>query len=80
MVVTSVPIGAQALIQIGTRPYSFTQPFSGSEWDPEQPMLLNPGQDVYFLWNVAASGVPPIVTMYFRYDPALPGNSPIGAQ
>jgi len=80
MVVTNAPFGGAATVQIGTRPYSFTQPFGGSEWDPQQPMLLNPGQDVYFLWNVAVAGFtgpPPLVTMYFRYDPALPGNSPL---
>lgn len=76
MVVTNVPGGAAAEILIGTRPYSFTFPFSGTEWDPQQPMLLNPGQDVYFLWSALASVKPaPIVTMYLRYDPTLPGNS-----
>jgi len=78
MVVSQVPAGAAAVIRIGTRPYSFTQPFGGSEWDPQQPMLLQPGQDVYFLWDVAVTVLPaPLVTMYFRYDPALPGNAPM---
>lgn len=75
MVVTSVPAGAQATIWIGSKQWGFTFPFSGSEWDPSQPMLLQDGQEVFFFWSVAAATVPaPVVTMWLRYDPALPGN------
>jgi hypothetical protein len=42
-----------------------------AEWDPAQPMLLTPGDEVYFAWNKAASGAPPVVTMWLRYDPAI---------
>jgi hypothetical protein len=76
-VVTTVPAGAQAQIMIGSKLYGFTFPFGGSEWDPQQPMLLSAGQEVYFLWNTPASGlVLPVLTLWFRYDPALPGNPP----
>ena len=75
-VVTNVPSGAAGQVNIGTRPYSFTMPFGGSEWDPAQPMILQTGQEVYFLWSVASSVTPaPVVTLYMRYDPVLPGNS-----
>lgn len=74
-VVTSVPDGASGQVNIGTRAYSFTFPFGGAEWDPAQPMLLQAGQEVYFLWSVSAATTPaPVVTLYLRYDPALPGN------
>lgn len=75
IVVTSVPAGAQAMIFIGAKQWGFTFPFNGSEWDPSQPMLLQDGQEVYFFWSVAAATVPlPVVTMWLRYDPSLPGN------
>lgn len=75
MVVTNVPAGAQAQISIGNKLWGFTYPLGGSEWDPQQPMLLQNGQEVYFLWSVADTVTPPpIVTMWLRYDPSLPGN------
>lgn len=53
IVISSVPSGASANLYIGARKWGFTNPNSGTEWDPTQPMLLNPGQDLYFLWNIA---------------------------
>jgi len=69
-IVTAVPAGASATILIGTKQFSFTAPGlgAGSEWDPSQPALILPGQDVYFLWSAAASGTPPVVTLWLRYD------------
>jgi hypothetical protein len=70
-VAENVPVGAAATIKIGMRTYSFTSPDGGSEWDPAQPALVQDGQDVYFYWSAAASGTPPRVTLWLRYDPAL---------
>lgn len=75
MVVDQVPAGASARITIGVKPWGFTSPDAGSEWDPNQPMLLTPGQDIYFYWSAAASGTPPRVTLWFRYDAAMWGGS-----
>jgi hypothetical protein len=76
MVVTEVPPGGQATIMIGSKLWGFTFPLGGSEWDPSQPMLLQLGQEVYFLWNTPAADPAslPVVTMWLRYDPTLPGN------
>lgn len=75
MVVTNVPPGASANVNIGGKLWGFTYPLGGSEWDPSQPMLLQDGQEVYFLWSVLATVTPlPVVTMWLRYDPSLPGN------
>ncbi|HEY2089893.1 MAG TPA: hypothetical protein VGH54_28215 [Mycobacterium sp.] len=75
MVITGVPPGASASIWIGNKQWGFTNPLGGSEWDPSQPLLLQDGQEVYFLWSVASTVTPlPMVTMWLRYDPALPGN------
>jgi hypothetical protein len=76
MTVSDVPIGAAAVILRNSRPYSYTQPFTGSEWDPAQPMGLFSGDEIAFLWNVAAGTTPvPVVTAFFRYDASLPQNA-----
>lgn len=75
MTVSNVPLGAAAVILRNSRQYSFTQPFTGSEWDPAQPMGLFAGDELAFLWNVASSSTPlPVVTAFFRYDASLPQN------
>lgn len=74
-VVTNVPPGGNAVVNVGAKQYSFTQPFGGSEWDPSEPMLLQAGQEVYFFWNLANTVTQlPVVTLWTRYDPSLPGN------
>jgi hypothetical protein len=74
-VVTNVPPGASAVVNVGSSQYSFTYPFGGSEWDPSQPLLLGVGQEVYFLWNLANTVTQlPVVTLWERYDPTLTGN------
>lgn len=75
MVVDQVPAGAYARIEIGAKPWGFTNPQAGSEWDPSQPMLLQPTQDIYFYWSAPATGVPPRVTMWFRYDATMWGKT-----
>lgn len=46
-----------------------------NSWDPSQPMLLTPGDDVYVLFNVPISMTPaPFVCAWFRYDPSIPAN------
>lgn len=69
-VVTNAPAGGSASVLIGIRPFSFTAPGigGGSEWDPDQPAIMLPGQDLYLLWSAAASGTPPVVTVWLRYD------------
>lgn len=75
-IVTSAPAGASAIIQVGMQPVSFTAPGTGggSEWDPNQAPIMLKGQEMYFLWNAAAAGTPPAVTLWFRYDTQLPAN------
>lgn len=75
-VVTSVPAGASAVILIGGREISFTAPGvgGGSEWDPNQAPIVLDGQEIDFLWTAAASGTPPVTTIWLRYDTTLTGN------
>jgi hypothetical protein len=38
-----------------------------NSWDPNQVMLINPGQTVYFYWSDAVTDdTPPTVTMWLR--------------
>ncbi len=73
MVVTNVPSG-QATIYINNKFYGFCYPNIGSEWNPAQPILLNPSDEIDFCWTIVASGQAPIVTIYLRYDPAINGG------
>lgn len=70
-VVENVPAGASAKVAIGIRAFSFTFPFTGSEWDPTQPPLIQPGQDLFFFWSIADSGTAPATTIWLRYDTAV---------
>jgi len=43
-----------------------------NSWDPTQPLLLTPGDYLYFYYSTASSdGNKPTITAWFRYDPAL---------
>lgn len=68
MVISNSRPGTTAKICVGTHEWSWVQPGTGAEWDPSQAMLLQPGQDVFFYWDQPASGVPPRVTLWLRYD------------
>jgi hypothetical protein len=76
MTVTSGPVlGAATIFLRGSLYSSVTIGTSGSnEWDPEQPAIVNSGDELDFFWNVAASGTAPIVTVWGRYDAALARN------
>lgn len=76
MVVQNVPIGNAANIVVNGKQWGYTQPFTGSEWDPAQPLLLNPGDELDFLWNIPSSGSQaPQATVWLRYDPSIPANA-----
>lgn len=72
-VVQGILPGATAVVTIGIRPFSYTSiGAAGAEWDPFQPPVLRPGDDLYFLWTTpVASGNPPTVTIWLRYDTAV---------
>lgn len=78
MVVQNVPIGNSANIVVNGKQWGFTEPNGGSEWDPAQPLLLLPGDEVDFLWNAPSNGSQaPQVTVHLRYDPTIPANARI---
>ena len=77
MTVTSAPVLASASILLRNKVYStVVADISGkNEYDPNQPPILNAGDELYFLWNIAASSATiPVVTIWPRYDTELPQN------
>lgn len=43
-----------------------------SEWDPSQPILMNPTDEIVFAFSLASSTNPkPAATIWLRYDPAV---------
>ena len=41
-----------------------------NSWDPNQPLLMIPGQNLYFYWSdPVTDNTPPTVTIWMRYDP-----------
>jgi hypothetical protein len=43
-----------------------------NSWDPVQPMILRPGDTLYFYYSTASSdGNQPNITIWLRYDVAL---------
>ena len=70
-VVEEVPPATTAIVAVGKRHCSFTAPLAAAEWDPTQPQLISPGQDLFFFWSAAAAGQPPVTTIWLRYDTAV---------
>jgi hypothetical protein len=80
MIVENVPIGFSATCVIDTKHFSFTLPNQGSEWDPSQPMLLIPANELDLLWNIPTSNTTvPICTAWFRFDTSVTANQRYGA-
>lgn len=47
-----------------------------NEWDPNEPLILNSGQSLYFYYSDPVSdNIPPVVTLWLRYDAGLWGNT-----
>lgn len=81
MIVQNVPIGFSALCAIDNKQFSFTLPNQGSEWDPSQPMLMIPTNELDLFWNIPTSNTTlPVVTAWFRFDTDIPANQRYGAQ
>ena len=71
MIVSSVPVGGYASIYLNNQPHGFVYPNLGAEWNPAQPMILTPTDQLDFLWSIASNVTPaPIVTIWLRYNPA----------
>jgi hypothetical protein len=41
-----------------------------NSWDPVQPLIMRPGETLYFCYSDATTdNTPPVVTIWLRYDP-----------
>jgi len=69
--VTDLAQISTVVIYVDSDPYSSGQLIGNAEWDPSQPLLLSPADDVYLCWNIADTGTPPVVTAWLRYDPEI---------
>jgi hypothetical protein len=73
--ITDVPSDTTLTLYVGQHVWSVAQLSTIGDWDPSQPMLLHPGDDVWFCFNKADGTTPvPKVTAWFRYDSAFPNN------
>lgn len=80
---TSARLLDSVTIFIGTFQWSFASVGfgGGSEWDPAEPMLLRPGDELYFFWSTPVSVTPaPVVTPWLRFDADLEANKPYAQQ
>lgn len=68
-VAEKVTPGSTLRVYIGDQEISYA-PFGGTggEWDPSQPALMQPGQDMYFCFDHPATGTPPQVTIWLRFQ------------
>lgn len=40
-----------------------------NSWDPQQPLVMRPGQSLFFLYSDPVSdNTPPVITIWMRYD------------
>lgn len=83
MTVQDAPVLASAQILIRNSLFSTVlADLSGSnEWDPSQPAIVNYGDEIDFLWNVASTvALAPVVVLWLRYDASLARNQqqPVG--
>lgn len=76
---TGAALLATATIWVGGAQWSFAAAGfgGGAEWDPVNPLLLRPGDEVFFFWNTASTSASvPLVTMWLRFDASIPANRP----
>lgn len=77
MSVTGVPANGSVVAYVNNRIRSSAKLFGNAEWDPSQPILMTPDDELFLCWTAApASGTPPQATVWMRYDPAI---QPAGA-
>lgn len=71
----NVPPASTLHVMVGADVWSSAVLYGDAEWDPSQPLLLTPDDDVYLFWSQPATGKPPVAWMWLRYDPAIQPRS-----
>jgi hypothetical protein len=66
MVVTGAP-GSTFTVWVDLYQWDNVQIGSKNSWDPQQPLLMNPGQTLYFFYSdPVTDGIPPMATVWLR--------------
>lgn len=77
MSVTNVPVNGSLVAYVNSRVRTSARLFGNAEWDPSQPILMTPDDELYIAWTAAPdTGTPPVATVWMRYDPEI---QPAGA-
>lgn len=59
-----------ATVKLNTSFWDVTLLGQANSWDPSQPMLMQPGDTLYIMFNVPfPNAAAPFVTAWFRYTP-----------
>lgn len=68
--------GSSAIVRIDGNNWDYVQRADANSWEAGSPMPLTPGQTVYWFWSdPVTDDTPPQVTMWLRYDLAIPANT-----
>lgn len=70
------PVQSSVAIYRGTRLWENVSQGWSNSWDPTNPMIVRPTDEVFFFWK-AAAGVwfpVPTATLWLRYNTELPEN------
>lgn len=70
MSVTGLTTLATVTVYVNGQVRSTALLFGNSEWDPNQPILLIPGDQLTLAWDFG-TGAAPTATVWLRYDPAI---------
>lgn len=74
MIVTGAP-GSTFTVWVDNRRWDIAQRGDLNSWDPQQPLQLQPGLAVYFMYSDPTSdNTPPTVTIWLRYDQDIEAN------
>lgn len=76
MVLTSLTLGAQASVYLNARPFGGFGPATANQREWYANIFMNPGDSLYFYWNLATGSQAPVLTVYTGYDPSLSANLP----
>lgn len=60
-------IAGQFQVWINGNPWDNVPYSANNSWDPAQPMILHPGDEIDFFFSFG-TGSPPIVTLWLRYN------------
>ena len=69
MTVTGLAVVATVIVYVSGKVRSTAKLLGNSDWDPNQPILLIPGDDLALAWDFG-TGEAPTATIWLRYDPA----------